>query len=113
VCDTVVVVGSGEVWFAKNSDRDPNDSTSLFWRHERLHRRVLSDPGALLPIYRADRDALEAGWFARPPEPALAFAEGDLRLAEWRSRVSARLPRDVRPRWARRYWVRRTAWAGL
>lgn len=89
------------------------DPTSLFWRHERLHRRVLADPGALLPLYRDERDALEAAFFSRPPEPALAFAEGDLRLAQWLSRVSAKAPRDLRPRWARRYWERRTAWAGL
>jgi hypothetical protein len=91
---------------------DTADPASLFWRHERLHRRVLADPGALLPLYRAERDALEAGWFARPPEPATAFAEGDLLLAEWLSRVSARRGRDVRPGWARRYWERRTARAG-
>lgn len=92
---------------------DTADQASLFWRHERLHRRVMTDPGALLPRYRAERDALEAGYFARPPEPALAFAEGDLRLADWLGRVSAGTRRDIRPAWARRYWDRRTARAGL
>ncbi len=98
---------------ALGTPTDTADSTSLFWRHERLHRRVLGDPGALLPLYRAERDALEAGFFARPPEPARAFAEGDLRLADWLSRVSAGARRDTRPAWARRYWDLRTARAGL
>lgn len=93
--------------------RDTADPLSLFWRHERLHRQVLADPGTLLALYRHERDDLEAAWFARPPEPTAAFAEGDARLADWTARVGSRAADDVRPPWARRYWQRRTARAGL
>ena len=36
------------------------DGTSLWWRHERLHRAVLRDYAHRLPLYRAERDALES-----------------------------------------------------
>lgn len=93
--------------------RDQADRTSLFWRHEPLHRCVLSNPGLLLPLYQAERDDLEAEWFRAQPEPAAAFAEGDRLLATWLGHVIARSGADARPPWARRYWQRRSAWAGL
>lgn len=93
--------------------RDQQDRTSLFWRHERLHRRVLENPRLLLPFYEIERDDLEAEWFADPPDPQAAFAEGDRRLATWLGRIGARPGADARPFWARRYWRQRAAWAGL
>lgn len=92
---------------------DRADGRSLWWRHERLHRRVLADPARLLPLYAAERDALEARWLLSPPDPAAAFAEADARLAAWEQRVAAASARDTRPAWARRYWRRRDASAGL
>jgi hypothetical protein len=38
------------------------DHESLFWRHERLHRAVLSDYAARIALFRRERDALEAGF---------------------------------------------------
>jgi secernin len=92
---------------------DRADGISLWWRGERLARRVARDPERLLPLFAKERDELEAAFFAAPPEPAAAFAEGDRRLAAWTERVAAASARDVRPIWARRYWRRRNEWAGL
>jgi hypothetical protein len=92
---------------------DRADPHSLWWRHERLHRRVSRDPAALLPLFVAERDALEAGWWASPPEPAAAFAEGDRRLAQWTARVEQAGGPDTRPAFVRRYWRERERRARL
>lgn len=92
---------------------DGADAESLWWRHERLHRRVARDPARLLPLYAGERDALEARWREAPPEPAKAFAEGDRRLARWEARVAEASREDVRPGWVRRHWRVRNRRAGL
>lgn len=91
---------------------DLDDGASLWWRHERLHRRVMRDPVALGGLFRAERDALEAAWLAESPSPSEAFAEGDRRLAEWTRRVEASPTADRRPAHVRRYWRRRDRRAG-
>jgi len=40
---------------------------SLWWKHERLHRRAMADYKALKPEIRADFDALEAEFFREAP----------------------------------------------
>jgi secernin len=89
------------------------DGESLFWRHERLHRRVATDPTRLLPLYAAEREAIEARWFAEPPASQQAFAEGDEALRRWTERVRGAVGTDRRPWWVRRYWRRRNAAARL
>jgi hypothetical protein len=91
---------------------DRDDGKSLWWRHERWHRRALRDPVRWLPAFRAERDALEARWLAAPPRPAAAFAEADALLEAWTKRAGEPGP-DRRPWWARRYWARRDELAGF
>lgn len=92
---------------------DRADPASLWWRHERLHRRVMTDHARLLSLYGPERDAIEAQWLARPPSSAEAFAQGDVLLADWSARVGAALAVDRRPWWVRRYWARRNQRAAL
>lgn len=83
---------------------DRADSATLWWRHERLHRAVMTDYARLAPPIQAERDEIEAGWLAEPPEPRVAFAEADELLDGWTKRVLAAVERDKRPYWARRFW---------
>ena len=92
---------------------DRFDDTTLWWRHERLHRTALRDPAALLPRFTPERDAIERGWFAAPPDPAVAFTEADQLTARWLAEVEAADAPDTRPRYIRRYWQKRDDRAGL
>jgi hypothetical protein len=72
----------------------------------------MTDPDRLLPFYAAERDALEAAWIAQPPEPAVAFAEGDRQLGAWEKRVEAAVwgdpgRGDRRPGYVRSFWAKR------
>jgi dipeptidase len=90
---------------------DRYDPATVWWRHKRFHRRVMRDPEAAYPTFTPERDAMEAGWLASPPEPAAAFREAEAALARWH----AGLPDapDRRPRFVRRYWAVRDRRAGL
>ncbi|MFO0576547.1 MAG: hypothetical protein U1A78_21285 [Polyangia bacterium] len=97
---------------------DIADDTSLFWRHERLHRLVLRNPRLLLPKLAAARDAVEALWLTAPPTPEEAFREGDALLEGWLDEARQRLreagqPPSERPAYVERYWRTRDARAGL
>jgi secernin len=59
------------------------DPSTLFWKHESLHRRVLMDFSTLLEQYRPERDSLEKRFVSE----ALAYAD---RNASRRSEFSAR-----------------------
>jgi acetylornithine/succinyldiaminopimelate/putrescine aminotransferase/dipeptidase len=91
---------------------DRYDDRSLWWRHEALHRRVLTDPDQLLPCFATERDEVEARWLATPPTPEAAFAEADRLLSSWTELVRAEGTSDRRPLWVRRYWQVRDRWAG-
>jgi dipeptidase len=83
---------------------DRADTTSLWWRHERLHRRVMRNPVRLGALFLAERDAVEARWRTELPESSRAFVEGDRLLSEWTARVEAAAVPDVRPHFVHRYW---------
>lgn len=99
------------------SPSDRADGTSLFWRHERLHRLVLRAGPSLRPLFIPERDALEARWIQAPPAPDAAFALGNQLLAQWTQKVHAHLSmhpgRSQRPWYVERYWQKRDQWAGL
>lgn len=87
---------------------------TLWWQHERWHRRVLRDPGFLATDFLIERDRIESAHFAEPGASRVAFDE---HLA-WLSRLNAELDRhtptaDTRPVWVRRYWKRRNGRARL
>ncbi len=92
---------------------DVADQRSLWWRHERLHRRVLCDPATLRPRFIPERDEVEAAWLAQPPEPREAFGEADRLLSRWTLAASGQPTRDIRPLFVRRYWRKRNRRAGL
>ena len=89
------------------------DDGSLWWRHEHLHRRAVTNPEALYPRFTSERDRVELGWLADPPSSAEAFAEADDLLDRWTRAVTFDPVPDVRPVWARRYWAKRNERAGL
>jgi secernin len=85
------------------------DEAALFWRHESLHRAVLKNYAAALPLYARERDVLEKRFtdeaLAKAGKPgaeraaysARCFAEADAAEAEWHWQlVAANLP-DRRP----------------
>ena len=95
------------------------DEASLFWRHEVLHRATLRSYAAGLPLYAADRDALEdqfvAGALVHRDRPiadraaysATCFVAADEAEAGWRERLArSRLP-DTRP------FLYASAWAAV
>lgn len=123
------------VWFAggvlPNVGPAPGknyDPRSLWWRHERLHRRVLEDFQARLKAYSARRDELEGHYVREAGEPAgiqdigkgagfalteRAFAESDRALSRWMDETAA-VPVGKRPGPIyRRFWAKQNRKAGL
>ncbi|MBI2432131.1 MAG: peptidase U34 [Candidatus Hydrogenedentes bacterium] len=86
---------------------------SLWWRHERFHRRVLRNPAAFFPLFQRERDALEARWLEHVPGTEEAFEEHNRLLREWEARVWKSHSPDIRPRFVRHYWSRRNRRAVL
>ncbi len=85
---------------------DVAENESLWWRHERLARKVMTDPANAAPLFTADRDDLEQTWLADPPGGQTAWSHHQELLLEWTQRIGEP-DRDVRPPWARRFWSKR------
>ena len=79
------------------------DPYSLWWRHERLHRRALRDFSRCVTPTLVERDRLEAQWLADPPSSRDAFSAGDAFEQGWNARLDERT-NDVRPWFVRRAW---------
>lgn len=89
------------------------DPATWWWRHELLHRRVMRDPGALLARYAAERDRVEADWFAKAPLATETVQRADELRGRWTADVLAGPDADRRPAWVRRQWRRWDRAAGL
>lgn len=99
------------VEYGPRAEDRANDS--LWWRHERLHRKVMRNPAELAAAFWADLVDIETQWLAHPPKSADAFAEASDLLDRWTSAVSQAETGDVRPPWTRHYWRVRNRRAGL
>ena len=92
---------------------DQFDATSLWWRHEALHRLAVQDPRTTYGRFVPERDRTELAWLRDPPEPGEAFAEVDRMLERWTADLAGESIVDRRPRWVRRYWAERNRRAAL
>jgi dipeptidase len=82
------------------------DDASTWWRHERLHRRVLRDHPASVARFRAEQERTEATWVTDPPSSTEAFETASRIELGWLDDLrEADLP-DRRPRWVRNQWRR-------
>jgi dipeptidase len=86
------------------------DPSTLWWSHERFHRRVLKDPD-LYDSFVSERDETERRWLADPPSSEEAFATASSMLTSWLEQVTE--PTDRRPAFVRQYWRTRNRQAGF
>jgi len=59
-------------------DREPTgtyDPRTLWWNHERLHRQVIRDYATRMPVYREERDALEASFLQEAAEMVARYRD--------------------------------------
>lgn len=115
-------LGAGEVPTQGDPETGSADGSSLWWRHERLHRAVLRNYGPRLAAYRDERDAMESGFLeaARDVGPGErgafmhdCFERADAALSEWRAAAESVPAREwTRPLFGRR-WREENEYAGL
>ena len=115
------------------SPTDHYDPEVRWWRHEKLHRAVLKDYANRLPLYKHQRDQLEAQFLAQTAQTLASAAdlsaeaqtaklrqfchqtllEADRATEQWYYRVSGN-PIRQRPGWPyRRFWDALNRYAGM
>jgi hypothetical protein len=106
--------------FSGAAAQDRFDEKAAWWRHERLHRRMLCDFGPALASIRAERDALESVFIARMDAVAdagLSDAIGqcwrEAAAAEDRWLAALPIPTVGEPDSYRRSWRRLNQVAGF
>jgi secernin len=93
---------------------DRFDETSLWWRGEQVHRRIIGNPGGFLPRMALERLPLECSWFADPPDSKEAFRLAAQMNERWIEAAASQSPVvDSRPWFVRGYWRKRNARAGF
>jgi hypothetical protein len=93
---------------------DRFDETSLWWRGEQIHRRIIANPAALLPRLAIERLPLETSWFADPPDSKEAFRLAALINERWIEAAASQSDFvDRRPWFVRAYWRKRNARAAF
>jgi secernin len=87
---------------------------SLWWKHERLHRRAVADYHALKPEIRGDFDLLEKEFFAEGPglKKAATHVKSEFVLDSWRR------AEEVTDRWIeklerRNYFIQHDAYRAM
>jgi secernin len=93
---------------------DRFDESSLWWRGELVHRRVIGTPAQFLPKLALERLPVECGWFEDPPDSKEAFRTAAEMTNRWIEAAESE-PRtaDVRPLFVRSYWRKRNLHAGF
>lgn len=91
---------------------DRADGSSLWWRHERLHRRMVRNPSAFGDIL-AERDAIERAWVSSTRSSAATFEVASRRLDDWVALAKRRKVTDIRPLPVKAYWAKHNRRAGL
>jgi len=93
---------------------DRFDETSLWWRGEQVHRRIIGNLGGFLPRLALERLPLECSWFADPPDSKEAFRLAAQMNERWiEAATSEGNVVDSRPWFVRGYWRKRNARAGF
>ncbi len=89
------------------SPTDRFDATSLWWRGELVHRRVMAAPAELLPRLTIDRLPIECSWFEEPPDSKEAFRHAAEMTDRWIEAAEHSGAPDQRPWFVRNYWDKR------
>ena len=98
--------------------------SSLWWRHERLHRSTLRDYPTMMAIYKEERDALEARFLEEARKLAIdpidtradfvanSFAEAEAALDAWTKTVEATEAQHKTPKRYLKAWQKLTVQSG-